>query len=207
MRPRTAFRVFCALYAVTAVAGCSHTKTGDELLTPAALRARDTAIAGIDYFCDHLALLGRNKDQGALFGSLSGTGGAEPWREYEAADLEARLQTLGSNDVAELWKRDDGAIFVEARSTIDTGDWNRTVHYCYRADGTLARTDFTLNSFADEPYRGFRVRHFAADGRQLHVRSETQDIETGAKRSDADFDTKEALYKKVADLPFAGLLE
>jgi hypothetical protein len=142
---------------------CGHGETGAE--TPASRRT-SAAVASINAFCDRLAAIANDPQHRRAFASLSANGEATPWREYDYDDLQARLQTLGTNQVAEFWQREDGAVFVQTTFTVDTGDWNQNVRYCFQPDGSLARTQFTMNSFAgDEGMRGVRVRYFTAGGR------------------------------------------
>jgi hypothetical protein len=185
--------------------GCSHSGGGDAS-TPAS-RQTSAAVASINAFCDRLATITSDSQTKRMFASLSANGEAEPWREYDSDDLAARLQTLGTNQVGEFWQRQDGAVFVQTTFTVDTGDWNQTVRYCYQPDGALARSEFTMNSFAeDEGMRGTRVRHFGPGGRQIFMTSETHDIQTGEKRSDNQFHEQEPIYRTVSALPFAALL-
>src|SRR3954468_11657013 len=145
--------------------GCGHSANGDAT-TPAARRI-SAAVASINAFCNQLAMVTKAAQGSRLFASLAANGVAMPWREYERDDLQSRLQTLGTNQVAEFWQRQDGAVLVQTSSTVDTGDWNQTARYCYQPDGNLARTEFTHNSFVeDEGMRGTRVRHFVG-GRQI----------------------------------------
>jgi hypothetical protein len=194
-----------AIIVLAITCGCGHSGAGSN---PAELRAAASAAAGIDYFCDHLALITKDAQHRRLFATIAANSVAQPWREYENENkLQAQLQTLGSYVVAEFWKRDDGAVLVQTTAASDTGDWNQSVHYCYRADGSLARTEFTRNSFVtDEGMRGTRVRHFAG-GRQISVKSETRDLSSGDKRSEDEFDAKEPIYPSLSALPFAAQLQ
>jgi hypothetical protein len=184
--------------------GCGHAGNGTSAPPSSQTSA---AIASINAFCDRLAAITNDAQSKRAFASLSANGEAAPWREYDIDDLQARLQTLGTNQVGEVWKRQDNAVFVQTTFTVDTGDWNQTVRYCFQPDGSLARTEFTMNSFAeDEGMRGIRVRYFGAGGRQIFMTSETRDIQTDEKRSDNQFQEQEPIYKTLSALPFATLL-
>lgn len=185
--------------------GCGH--SGNAGAATPASRQTSAAVASINAFCDRLAAITSDTQTKRVFASLSASGEAEPWREYDVDILQARLQTLGTNQVGEYWKRQDGAVFVQTTFTVDTGDWNQTVRYCYQPDGGLARSEFTMNSFAeDNGMRGIRVRHFGPGGRQLFMTSETRDIQSDEKRSDNQFKEQEPIYRTVSALPFAALL-
>jgi hypothetical protein len=192
------------LILLIALCACGHSGTGAE--TPAS-RQTSAAVVSINAFCDRLAAITNDPQRRRAFASLSANGEATPWREYDYDDLQARLQTLGTNQVAEFWQREDGAVFVQTTFTVDTGDWNQNVRYCFQADGSLARTQFTMNSFAgDEGMRGFRVRYFSAGGRQIFMTSETREIESDEKRSENEFQEQEPIYRTVSALPFAALM-
>jgi hypothetical protein len=187
-----------------ALCACGHSGAGAE--TPAS-RQTSAAVASVNTFCDRLAAITNDPQHRRVFASLSANGEATPWREYDYDDLQARLQTLGTNQVAEFWLREDGAAFVQTTFTVDTGDWNQDVRYCFQSDGSLARTQFTMNSFAgDEGMRGFRVRYFASGGRQIFMTSETREIESDEKRSENEFPEQEPIYRTVSALPFAALM-
>jgi hypothetical protein len=194
------------LYVIVMLALCACGHSGGGAETPAS-RQTSAAVTSINAFCDRLAAITKDPQRRRVFASLSANGEAAPWREYDYDDLQARLQTLGTNQVAELWQREDGAVFVQTTFTVDTGDWNQNARYCFQPDGSLARTQFTMNSFAgDENMRGFRVRYFGTGGRQIFATSETREIESDEKRSDNEFPQQEPIYRTVSALPFAALM-
>jgi hypothetical protein len=192
---------------LAALCGCGHGGAGNA--TSAQTGASASVVAGINYFCDGLAQVAKNPDGRRLFASIAVGVDAAPWREYDdERNLQAKTQTIGNYVVAEFWKRDDGAVFVQTRAMSDTGDWNESVRYCFRADGSLARSEFTLNSFeTDEGIRATRVRVFAADGRALQVASETRELDSGERLADAHLAQQEPIYKKASALPFSTLLQ
>jgi hypothetical protein len=162
----------------------------------------------IDVFCDRLARITKTNRQ-HLFATLSQDGKPTPWREYLSDHaLRTRLKTLGTYSVAEYWRRKDGAVFVETTRSSDTGDWSHFTRLCYRPDGSLVRTEFTMTSFVDDGgIRGNRIQHFAATGERIDVTSEVRNLETNEKRSVGDFDAVEEIYKTVSDLPFLALMK
>jgi hypothetical protein len=188
---------------------CVRTAAADPAAKPAEPSLLAASVTDIDIFCDRLAQIGETKRH-HLFATISKDGGSAPWREYSTdRELQVRLKTLGTYTVAEFWKREDVAVFVKTTASSDTGDWSKVTRYCFRPDGSLARTKFvTMNSTVDEGgFVGTRIQHFAPDGHLINATSELRNLETDKKLDHGDFDGGELIYKTVSVLPFMGLLK
>lgn len=116
----------------------------------------------------------------------------------------------GPNTQLNIWKTPSNVLLVVAFFTSDSGDWAYFVDYCYRPDGTVARTSSTLNSFvAANPPNGVqreRTRYFDPKGKILASRATVSDLHTKKplKLSLPGYD--EPAYPKVEALPFLPLL-
>src|SRR5262245_37783704 len=105
----------------------------------------------IDSFCDELRTFAKSKPA-RIFAAFSKNGEPVSWKEYDDGHVvQRRLRSLiGKYIVAEVWTREDHAMLVETTSSGDTGDWLHLVRYCYRPDGGLAKTDFSMSSFVED---------------------------------------------------------
>ena len=111
------------------------------------------------------------------------------------------------NTQARVWVAPGGVTYVDMLFQSDSGDWAHFVDYCYRGDGTLARTASTYNTFlADEPDGVSRVRtkYYDASGKQvLGTKRKVLNLQTRKPFPKARFeDEPEPLFPKVEDLPF-----
>lgn len=153
----------------------------------------------IDLQCDAL-IADKAKDTHRWFAQLAAPGkAAAAWSEHASdAELKARLKALSDYELAETWKATGGALYVETTAASDTGQWSNAVGYCFRSDGSLARAKLTSAFLTTEARaRVTRIEHYAPDGRLVRARSD-------AMRS--EHDAKGRIYKTVAELPFASLL-
>jgi hypothetical protein len=83
----------------------------------------------------------------------------------------------------------------------------------FRQDGSLARSEATLNTFnayreddSDAPVSRIRTRYFDTAGRLLRSRKRVVDIKTRKPLKVAFQDDEETIFPSVGKLPFAGLL-
>jgi hypothetical protein len=113
-----------------------------------------------------------------------------------------------------VWRSDEST-FVSIFYTSPSGDWADYLDLCFRNDGTLARSQSTLNTFnvagpegGDEaPVSRIRTRYFTGRGPAFHTRVRVLDLKTkkpAPKRSFMDQD--EPVFPRIEDLPFATLL-
>jgi hypothetical protein len=206
------------LHAATAVAqtgGAAPRGSGTGVATSSTAPEQTEAI---DRFCDGLSPMTKEKARRRLFG-LSREGG---WVEFKREpDLSAAVRAEHVFEIAQVWPREDGATAVSMRFCSRSGDWCHFVEYCFRADGTLARLNSTLNTFnavdkdPEKDGNGAsrqRDRYFDASGKQIKVRKRVLDLKT--KRPSPTLQVmdeepihKERIYKTAAALPFSALLK
>jgi hypothetical protein len=196
------------LFAIVAVAHAGGEPSIDQV-----------PIQAIDQFCDGLQVMTTEKKGRRLFGVFQEDNYSKGrWVEFKRErDLNAAVKQDHVFDIAQLWSREDGAIAVSMRLSSASADWFHFVEYCFRADGTLARVNSTLNTFnaADkDPEKDVsgasreRDRYFDASGAQIKVRRRVLDLKT--KRPAPTLrvmDDAEPIYKTAAALPFHGLLK
>jgi hypothetical protein len=176
---------------------------------------------GVDEHCRTLTAYARSLAGRAarrIFGDMSndvlprpGTGRGQ-WRQFKTdADLQASATARGStiNSVAHVWTR-NATKLVTIRFTSDAGDWVHDVEYCFRRDGTLARSKSTLETPSTDDVkagiRRVRVRYYDATGRPLHASARV--VEPGGKAPSPNrrfVDQDEPVYPSVASLPFGAL--
>ncbi len=154
-----------------------------------------------------------------LFGSFrEGDIGKGRWVEFKREpDLNAAIKADHVFDIAQVWSREDGAIAVSMRLSSGSGDWFHFVEYCFRADGTLARLNSTLNTFNavdKDPEKDVsgasrrRDRYFDASGKQIKVKKRVLDLQTKRPAPSLQvMDDEEPIYKTAAALPFSALMK
>jgi hypothetical protein len=162
----------------------------------------------LDQFCN--AVTTSTKDKPArLFSAMRKEGEKRaPWREFASERaLRAKLQSADEFQVAEFRKQDDGAATVSITSGSDTGDWSHVVEYCYRADGNLARTSFTFQSFVLwGGVHGTRKRYFDSAGTVVSTSTEVRSLQANKLLAKREYPEQEATFLRLTDLPFASLL-
>lgn len=140
------------------------------------------------------------------------------WTEYnQQAELDAAAKAGDVYDVAQVWSRQDGAIAVSLSLSSGSGDWIQYVEYCFRPDGTLARTHATLNTFnavSKDEFKDVngasrrRDRYFDGSGRQVKVTKRLLDLKTKLPDPILQFmESDEPVYRTAAALPFFDLLK
>jgi hypothetical protein len=180
-------------------------------LQAAQLRSQIRAqVRSIDRFCDRLAEITQDTEHRRLF-AFSQPVASQPgsWTEHrDARRLEWLLRAGRASEVAEVWTRDDGATAITV-TLRGAGDWAGYIEYCFRGNGTLARTRAptraVLTEDADDGRSRNRKRFFAATGAPLapppvRVAGRKAPLRAPVARKD------DPRYRAVSDLPFAMLL-
>jgi TonB family protein len=128
--------------------------------------------------------------------------GRGKWVHFaSAADLKRYARKNSApNTQARTWSARDGTFIASLYFQSDSGDWSDYVDYCFRDDGTLARSEAIVVNISDG-IEGQRAVHYAADGRVLlsTVRSLDKD---GKPRADLDGLDVPPVYPTVRSLPF-----
>lgn len=173
----------------------------------------------IDKFCDGLAPMTKVKERRRLFGLFEkDQHDSGRWIEYKRqAELDVAVKAGHVYDVAQVWSREDGAIAVSMSLTSGSGDWIHYVEYCFRSEGTLARTNSTLNTFnavdkdESKDVNGAsrqRDRYFDGSGKQVKVVKRLLDLKTKLPAPTLQIqEADEPIYKTAAALPFYSLLK
>ncbi len=186
---------------------------------PASTSVRMATRAQVDRACDKAKKFAEtNSNGGATFwdvtaGLIPASGEGLWWRvnDIERWAVVDPLGAHGPHTQVGVWKTPDNVILVAAFFTSDSGDWAYFVDYCYRPDGTLARTTSTFNSFVasnvpDGIHRE-RTRHFDTTGRVTGSRSSVSNLATGKPLQIQVAGYDEPAYTKVEKLPFFPLLK
>jgi hypothetical protein len=179
----------------------------------AAAATSPSTVSAIDAFCDPLAKAAtRDANAPRIFADLADS--KKPDASWGPVKDKATLDRLVKNDAAYsqafVWKTEAGT-FVLMYFTSPSGDWASYVDSCYRADGSLARSVGTLNTFladADDAGAVSRIRkhYFAPDGHGLQTTTRFVKAKTN-KKAKAFSEEDDQLFKSVRELPFAALLE
>jgi hypothetical protein len=132
------------------------------------------------------------------------------WKSYnsERAFEEAR-ETSEAYTIAYVWKKNGKPVAVNFTLSSPSGDWAQFVLYIFRADGTLAKIDSTLNTFYGDASI-LRTFYFDEKAKKLKETVKYKDLQT-----EKNFDPKERdfydqeveIYKNAKNLPFAKLLK
>lgn len=204
------FQVECGKVGPSGASSGIKTDNGmDRPKTPAEPKPLDP-IAEIDRGCDAI-----DAEKGLpvrLFGYVA----PDPmkwgrWREFKDAK---QLQAVESDvpETAELRRVDALGSLVAMFMTSRSGDWATFVQYCYRTDGTLARSNATLNTFltgddVDEGVTRERIRWFDSSGDQLKVATEVRGLKSKRRQPKRQFmKNDEPIYRRLSALPFAVLI-
>lgn len=172
--------------------------------------------SSIDAFCRQLEKYTERKESiPQIFADLSNPE-ADKGARWSSLKNKAELDRHANEDNAYtqafVWKQLGGTA-VLMYFTSPSGDWAEYDNYCYRVDGSLARSVSTLNTFNayseqddDLVVSRVRTKHFAADGSILRDRTSVLNKKTG-RRTKVPFQDQEApIFKTLRDLPFASLL-
>jgi hypothetical protein len=175
-----------------------------------AIGAVDSDPATIDMRCGRLE---KSKLPTVLF--LLGSVFHNLWDSFSTeAQLKTAVESGEVSDRAYVWKMDDGILVLwvlTSRPGDRSGDWTHYLNYCFRADGTLARSTSRLNTFNlldGGPVSIERKRYFDVSGRQVGF-SGLIDLTTGKpapELEDMFRDHDEPQVRRIDSLPFSGLL-
>jgi hypothetical protein len=187
-----------------------------SFLLAAAAAAAPSTPSSIDALCDPLAKYARQKENvPKIFADLS-----DPQKDQtprwtllkDKGELDRRAKEDDVYTQAFVWKQDSGT-FVLMFFTSPSGDWAEYDDYCYRLDGSLARSVSTLNTFnvnAEEddeaPVSRIRTKYFSPDNRLLRSRTRVLNTKTRKPTKVSFIDQDESVFRTIGELPFAALL-
>jgi len=133
--------------------------------------------------------------------------GQGAWKIFKTSkEMEGAGAEGAPNTQARVWVAPGGVTYVDMFFQSDSGDWAHFVDYCYRSDGTLARTESTYNTFLSEDQDGVsrvRKRDYDATGKVLRSKQRVLNLQTKKPAPKARFpDEPEPLFPKLEELPF-----
>jgi hypothetical protein len=171
-----------------------------------------TQPAEIDQACDPAEKYANaHEARGRLVGDVSDAvqpkKGEGVWKVFRRAkDLDDASEDGAPNTQARVWIRPGGIMYVEATFQSASGDWVQYVDYCYRPDGSLARTKLTYNTFLSDVeggVSGLRTRHYDPSGQVLDSKQKVLSLETKKRVPKSKFpDDEEPVFFKRDELPF-----
>jgi len=208
---RQGHHVCTAAVLLTLSAGVAHADPGTA-------KTRMVTRTQVDRACDNAKKFAETNSNGGLTfwdvtAGLIPAAGQGLWWRIDNIERWAVVDPLGAhgpNTQVTVWKTPAEVVLVSAFFTSDSGDWAYFVDYCYRPDGTLARTTSTFNSFvaANVPdgIRRERTRYFDAAGKVSGSRSLVSNLATGKLLQVQVVGYDEPAYDAVERLPFYPLL-
>jgi hypothetical protein len=201
-------RSFAAIAVLLATSGATKGEVS-AVGTPSANRV------SIDTFCASL-----DKAKHSALPSFYGAVQPDPEREgtWKAFSTKAQLNKAVESGVvfdhAYMWKRREGVLVLLALTSA-SGDWIHYMDYCFRADGTLARSTSTLNTFnvyhPDRdvgPVSKEKKRYFDVSGRQIGFSTRLLDLKTRKPAPELErnfMDQDEPKVRRTEELPFSAL--
>jgi hypothetical protein len=172
----------------------------------------ETASRAIDAECN--ALIPTTKEtSGRVFGANGGNRGT--WHERDQSEGASRTRAgTDAVETARVWRKGKGAMAVQMTIRGESGDWAQTVDYCFRSDGTLARSEavlVTVDVLDDEDQtnsavRRMRRRYFERSGEEIEQRVQVWNVANGQPTKRRYADIQESIYRTAVDLPFASFL-
>ena len=130
------------------------------------------------------------------------------WIEFKTEDERKKADT-GDNldESAFVWTRDGKVIGANFTFQSPSRDWAQFVMYYFRGDGSLAKSDSTLNTF-NGGITVLRQDYYDSKGILLKGTTHCKDLKTQQPKPCGDFQDRPApFYKKVSELPFYRLLK
>jgi hypothetical protein len=110
------------------------------------------------------------------------------------------------DESCDVWTRDGKVVLAFFGFTSGSGDWYHFIKYYYRGDGTLAKIQARLNTFAGN-VSVLRDRYYDTNGKLLKSTRRYLDLQTHKPVKKADFhDDPIPMFSKASALPFHRLL-
>ena len=110
------------------------------------------------------------------------------------------------DESCDVWTRDGKVVLAFFGFTSGSGDWYHFIKYYYREDGTLAKIQARLNTFAGN-VSVLRDRYYDTNGKLLKSTRRYLDLQTHKPVKKADFhDDPIPMFSNTSALPFYRLL-
>lgn len=133
--------------------------------------------------------------------------GPDQWREFKTEQEREKAGTgdnLAQN--AFLWSRDGKVSAASFTFQSPSGDWVHYVMYYYRPDGTLAKSESTLNTFHGE-ITVIRQDYYNSKGILLKGTTHCKDLKTQKSKPCGQYQEQPIpSFMSVNKLPFYSLL-
>lgn len=173
--------------------------------------AKTTAIAGIDAYSKSVDQFIKRKQKSArIFANVASDDeqARDLWKEFKTEKERDAADTGGNlNENAYVWHMNGKLVGANFTFQSPSRDWAHFVMYYFREDGTLAKTESTLNTFYGN-VTILRTTYYDTNGRALRSNVRYRDLNTQKplKRPKDFFDEPTPVYAKVSALPFHRLL-
>jgi hypothetical protein len=168
-------------------------------------------VAEIESFVKELdQYIKANEKSARIFADVSSATeqGTDEWREFKTEQEREKAGTgdnLAQN--AFLWMRDGKIAGASFTLQSPSGDWVHYVMYYFRPDGTLAKSDSTLNTFRGD-ITVIRQDYYNSKGIMLKGTTHCKDLKTQKSRPCGQYEEQPVpSYKNIRELPFYSLLK
>lgn len=130
------------------------------------------------------------------------------WKKFKSAKA---LDRAGYYESADVWQKDNKVVVANFSFYSPSGDWASFTNHYYRADGSLAKVEYQLNTFALEghPISLIQNNYYDQNGKLLRKTTKYYNPETKKqkKAGEVNFMNRDAeIFKKTSQLPFASLV-
>ena len=150
-----------------------------------------------------------NEKSARIFSDISsGTaGGPATWQEFKTEPEREKANTGENlNGNAYVWMRDGKVVGANFTLHSPSRDWVHYVMYYFRSDGTLAKSDSTLNTTYGD-ITVFRQDYYDSKGILLKGTTHCKDLKTQRSKPCGQYQEEPIpSYKTVSQLPFHNLL-
>jgi hypothetical protein len=162
----------------------------------------------VKQYCRGIAAL--TKPAEALVFADTGKGAEPVWRQFatESSLNDALGNSIPPRVVALVWTHDRKVIEANFTFQSESTDWAKYSNHCFRADGSLARIQSTLNTFHGNVTE-VSVTEYSKSGKHIKKTVRYFDLNTHrAIKPPAYFLPQNTpVYMRVNDLPFATILK
>jgi hypothetical protein len=156
------------------------------------------------------AYIKANEKSARIFADVSSGNEAGPakWNEFKTEQEREKADTGDNlNENAYAWMRDGKLVGANFTYQSPSRDWVHYVMYYFRADGTLAKSDSTLNTFQGD-VTVIRQDFYSSKGVALKGTTHCKDLKTQKAKPCGNYqDQPVPMYKTVNEVPFYGLLK
>ena len=163
--------------------------------TPASSTAEVSAIKAYTADVDRFTKARKFRTFGVFYKGDKGS-----WRELKGKS-DQQL-----DESCDVWTRDGKVVLAFFGFTSGSGDWYHFIKYYYREDGTLAKIQARLNTFAGN-VSVLRDRYYDTNGKLLKSTRRYLDLQTHKPVKKANFhDDPVPMFSNTSALPFYRLL-